>query len=607
MAPAPRTRRRPGSDVCDPGVVTAAEWDTAMGFAAADAVVFAADWARLPARERERVAALEDAYDSDGHYLAPDYTPDLPTASDTDAAAAAATGDDPDADAEYARVEARRADGFGVQESGWLALAAAGAEQVSTRELLAIAEATAGSLGIADQRGAPGDSITQLRCIDRLTASLAARRHAVLASLCPAQDPGGFRAEQHLLEEIQVAARVGPGIAHRDITAARLLAGPLARSHADLAAGLISDAHIRVLIFETRNIVDDPTPHPDLTSPGLPGPDAAPLGPGRTREGKLTAIQDRVAAAAHRQTPSQFRVSVRAAICAVDATGDADRRAAAKTTRDVSVGQDSDGMGVLVDRDDTASITAIHTELTRQAKTLQTERGGTRAARTGHLDARIGACRADVLKTLILGARNPHPTTTDTVASTGGARGCGGEGAPDTGSAGAADTGSADACDADHASSDTTDPATDTGAGSANEAGTGPGRSLEPPVRPLEGHLVIDLATLRREAEHPCLLDGSPIPAPMGRELARTVHAWRRIVTDPVTGHLLDYGRRVYLPPPLVRFIHARDGQCTAPYCQRPATRCQMDHRTPFPTGRRTPRTAASSATATTPSRPTTT
>ena len=160
----------------------------------------------------------------------------------------------------------------------------------------------------------PGDSITQLRCIDRLTASLAARRHAVLASLCPAQDPGGFRAEQHLLEEIQVAARVGPGIAHRDMQAARLLAGPLARSHADLAAGLISDAHIRVLIFETRNIVDDPTPHPDLT-----GSDAAPLGPGRTREDKLEAIQARVAAAARRQTPSQFRVTVRAAICAVDA------------------------------------------------------------------------------------------------------------------------------------------------------------------------------------------------------------------------------------------------------------------------------------------------
>ena len=101
----------------------------------------------------------------------------------------------------------------------------------------------------------------------------------------------------------------------------------------------------------------------------------------------------------------------------------------------------------------------------------------------------------------------------------------------------------------------------------------------------LEGQLVIDLATLRGEAEHPCLLDGSAIPAPMGRELARAVRAWRRIVTDPVTGHLLDYGRRTYLPPALVTFIHARDGQCTAPYCQRRSSRCQMDHRIPYPEG----------------------
>ncbi len=104
-------------------------------------------------------------------------------------------------------------------------------------------------------------------------------------------------------------------------------------------------------------------------------------------------------------------------------------------------------------------------------------------------------------------------------------------------------------------------------------------------MRVLEGQLVIDLATLRGEAEHPCLLDGSAIPAPMGRELARAVRAWRRIVTDPVTGHLLDYGRRVYLPPALVTFIHARDGQCTAPYCQRRSSRCQMDHRIPYPEG----------------------
>jgi hypothetical protein len=214
----------------------------------------------------------------------------------------------------------------------------------------------------------------------------------VIAGLCPPDEVQAYRAEQHLVEEIQVATRVGPGIARRDIETARLLAGPFARSRADLALGLISEAHVRVLVFATSTVVDDP--------------DTVPAGQRVTREEKLLAVQLRVAAATQ-----------------------ADR------------------------------------------------------------------------------------------------------------------------------------------------------------VRVLEGHLVIDLATLRREADYLCLLDGTPIPAPVGRELARSVRAWRRVVTDPVTGHLLDYGRRVYLPPPLLRFIHARDGQCTAPYCQRPATRCQNDHRVPFPEG----------------------
>ena len=310
------------------------------------------------------------------------------------------------------RVAALRADGFEEQESGWLALAAAGAEQVSTRELLAIAEAAPGSLGVPDQPGlgVVGDSITQLRCIDRLSAFLAARRHTVIGALCPPEDR--YRAEQHLVEELQVAARVGPGVAHRDIEAARLLAGPFARSHHDLAAGSISDAHTRVLIFETRNVGDDPTPHPDLTrAANAAGPADAAVPP-RCREQKLEAIQARVAAAARRQTTSQFQVTVRAAICAVDAQGEADRRAAAKKTRDVTQTQDSDGMGILIDRDDAASVDAIHTELTRQARLLQAERGGTTAARTGDPDARIGACRADVLKTLILGRDPPAPLPT---------------------------------------------------------------------------------------------------------------------------------------------------------------------------------------------------
>ena len=76
MSTSAHRRHRSGIAVSDPGVITAAEWDAAMGFAAADAAVFDADFGRLSARERQLVVALEDDYDADSHYLAPDYTPD---------------------------------------------------------------------------------------------------------------------------------------------------------------------------------------------------------------------------------------------------------------------------------------------------------------------------------------------------------------------------------------------------------------------------------------------------------------------------------------------------------------------------------------------------
>ena len=98
--------------------------------------------------------------------------------------------------------------------------------------------------------------------------------------------------------------------------------------------------------------------------------------------------------------------------------------------------------------------------------------------------------------------------------------------------------------------------------------------------------LVIDLQTLRGEADRHCLLDGQPVPAEIGRELAGYASAFRRMVTDPVDGHLLDYGTLTYLPAPLRTYVLARDGGCRAPGCtSRDPRRMQMDHATPFPDG----------------------
>ena len=81
-------------------------------------------------------------------------------------------------------------------------------------------------------------------------------------------------------------------------------------------------------------------------------------------------------------------------------------------------------------------------------------------------------------------------------------------------------------------------------------------------------------------------MDGQPVPAEIGREVAQFATWWRRLVTDPVDGHLLDYGRATYLPETLRRYVLARDGECRSPYCgTRAASRVQMDHARPFPDG----------------------
>ena len=97
--------------------------------------------------------------------------------------------------------------------------------------------------------------------------------------------------------------------------------------------------------------------------------------------------------------------------------------------------------------------------------------------------------------------------------------------------------------------------------------------------------VVMALDTLRGEADRCALLDGEPIPAAVAREYADAARTWRRAVTDPVTGHLLDYGTEQYLPAKLRDLVLARD-LCRAPGCtRRAASRLEMDHAVPFPDG----------------------
>jgi hypothetical protein len=101
-------------------------------------------------------------------------------------------------------------------------------------------------------------------------------------------------------------------------------------------------------------------------------------------------------------------------------------------------------------------------------------------------------------------------------------------------------------------------------------------------------NVTIGLDTLLGLNEDTAELAGhGPITAPLARALAFAEGStWRRLVTDPDSGYLLDYGRTTYRPPAaLADHVRARDVTCRMPNCNRPATTSDLDHLIPYPTG----------------------
>jgi len=95
--------------------------------------------------------------------------------------------------------------------------------------------------------------------------------------------------------------------------------------------------------------------------------------------------------------------------------------------------------------------------------------------------------------------------------------------------------------------------------------------------------VTVALSTLVGVDDKPGELAGlGPIPAEQARALAAD-GIWRRLVTDPLSGAVLDVGRTRYKPPqPLAEHVLARDGVCAAPGCTVPGHRCDLDHTTEY-------------------------
>jgi hypothetical protein len=241
--------------------------------------------------------------------------------------------------------------------------------------------------------------------------------------------------------------------------------------------------------------------------------------------GSAEWVQDRVLAAAPQQSRAQLVAALGRAVIAVDPEGANERHRRARTDRRVVVGQESEGMASLWALLAAPDALAAHQWLTRMAHGL-----GQDDPRT--MDQR----RADLLGDLLTG----QITIAHGVAE------------------------------------DEPDPA---------------GRSRPREVRPVTPgkplvQVVVPYSTLTGAGHQPGELVGyGAIPADLAREIAAD-GVWKRLLTDPASGALLDHGRTTYRPPAaLADFVRARDVHCRSPLCRRRAIDSELDHTIPYPLG----------------------
>lgn len=242
-------------------------------------------------------------------------------------------------------------------------------------------------------------------------------------------------------------------------------------------------------------------------------------------------VEERVLPRAGLLTASALRPICARAVLAVDpGAGQRRHEQAVRHDRSVRVFPDADGMAVLWARLAAAEAAACHQSLTRLADDART-RGDARSA-----DAR----RADTLVDLLTGSRLGAPGG----RRIGGADGGGGSG--------------------------------------AYESPRRAGRSAA------EIRVTVDWRTLAGFDDHPAHLHGhGPITATTARDIAGGDATWRRILTDPGSGTVMDVGRTRYTPPvALAEVVRARDDVCRFPGCRQPATRADLDHTEPYPGGR---------------------
>ena len=120
----------------------------------------------------------------------------------------------------------------------------------------------------------------------------------------------------------------------------------------------------------------------------------------------------------------------------------------------------------------------------------------------------------------------------------------------------------------------------DARAGTTGAGGTCTTGSCTRPAVGVTVALTIPILSLLGQSDEPALLEGvGPIDIETARRLCATAPSITRLLTDPVTGSILQMDPRQYrVPAALKRWLAIQQVTCDFPGCGRRAAHCDLDH-----------------------------
>ena len=411
-----------------------------------------------------------------------------------------------------------------------------------------------------------GARVDYLSAVERQTGWLQAliqRAIVAVAGAEPSEADGIYEGvDDAEREDISTALRMSGNSAQYKIDIARSLINTLPNTCSALATGEISPAHANVIARETAAAIRE----------GLPTE-------------AIARIEESAIAHAEFHTPAQVGNKVRTMLAQVAPKEFEEIVVRARETRKVSMYRESDGM---------ATVVAILPAEDAQTVMSAIENFVIRANRRDE-EARNHAAKAEIIRAAFIG-RAPSAYETAKRKSGAGVSGAGvsGAGVSGAGVSGAGVSGAGVSSEQikmtpEEESAFSNEYAPDLRtmdmkradalseiAGIAVSLSADEAKSHR---RSVSVNVTVDLKTLIGLNENPGQLAGyGVLPAQIVRALA-SEGKWRRFITDPNTGTLLDYGRDSYQPPQdLVDYLIARDRTCRFPGCRQSAARADIDH-----------------------------